>query len=339
MDRQVFAYSGVLDPRPGEPGNLPLVEHALDLGRTRWLWDGAVRLCYLPTAVGDDPRAIDVYEQVFGDREDVEFSVLRLFPGPSVPDVRKHLLRQDVVLVEDGSLVNLLAVWRAHGMHEVLDRVLGGGHRPRRLGRGQPGLARGGRPARCRTSWSRCADGLGLLPFSNGVHHDSPRRLRAPYRRMVARGELPPGYATEDGVGLHFVGTELEEAVTVRAEGAGVAPAAQRPRRLHRDPGRDPAAWFRAPPPGPATSVRAWKTGSSSACPRRPGARRLGVLKAALGTPGERPERCARRATFRARTTPQRTLLLDFGSTPPRRRVCTCRFGTRGSRKTTSSAG
>ena len=74
-----------------------------------------MRLCYLPTAVGDDPRAIEVYEQVFGDREDVDFSVLRLFPGPSVPDVRKHLLRQDVVLVEGGSLVNLLAVWRAHG--------------------------------------------------------------------------------------------------------------------------------------------------------------------------------------------------------------------------------
>jgi hypothetical protein len=33
---------------------------------------------------------------------------------------------------------------------------------------------------------------------------------------MVARGELLPGYATEDGVGLHVVGTELEEAVTVR---------------------------------------------------------------------------------------------------------------------------
>ena len=35
MDRQVFAFSGVLSPRPGEPGNLPLLEHVLDLGRTR----------------------------------------------------------------------------------------------------------------------------------------------------------------------------------------------------------------------------------------------------------------------------------------------------------------
>src|SRR4029450_172678 len=114
MDRQVFAYSALLTPRPGEPGTMPLIEHVLELGRTRWLWEGAVRLCYLPTAVGGDPRAIEGYERVGGEREDVDFSVLRLFPGPSVPDVRKHLLRQDVVLVEDGSLVNLLAVWRAH---------------------------------------------------------------------------------------------------------------------------------------------------------------------------------------------------------------------------------
>jgi len=55
------------------------------------------------------PAASAVYEQVFGEREDVELSVLRLFPRPSVADVRKHLLRQDVVLVEGGSLVWLFA--------------------------------------------------------------------------------------------------------------------------------------------------------------------------------------------------------------------------------------
>lgn len=217
MDRQVFAYSGVLDPRPGEPGNLPLVEHALDLGRTRWLWDGAVRLCYLPTAVGDDPRAIAIYERIFGDRDDVDLSVLRLFPGPSVPDVRKHLLRQDVVLVEDGSLVNLLAVWRAHGMREVLTECWEEGIVLTGSGAGSQVWHAGGPTTSLSDQLEPLTDGLGFLPYSNGVHHDSPRRLRAPYRRMVARGELFPGYATEDGVGLHFIGTVLEEAVTVRS--------------------------------------------------------------------------------------------------------------------------
>ena len=120
MRRQVFAFSGVLEPRPGERGNAPLLEHVLALGRERWMWSGPVRVCYVPTAVGDDPAAVAVYEQVFGSRDDVDLTVLRLFPQPNVPDVREHLLRQDVLLVEGGSVVNLMALWRAHGLHELL---------------------------------------------------------------------------------------------------------------------------------------------------------------------------------------------------------------------------
>ena len=32
---------------------------------------------------------------------------------------------------------------------------------------------------------------------------------------MVGDGTLPGGYASEDGVGLHYIGTELHEAVTI----------------------------------------------------------------------------------------------------------------------------
>jgi hypothetical protein len=59
-------------------------------------------------------------------------------------------------------------------------------------------------------------DGLGSLPYSNGVHDslDDQPRCRV-YRECVANGELPAGYATEDGVGLHYIGTELHEAVAM----------------------------------------------------------------------------------------------------------------------------
>jgi peptidase E len=217
MDRQVFAFSGVLTPRPGERGNLPLLEHALDLGRTRWLWEGAVRLCYLPTAVGDDPTAISAYQQVFGDRDDVDFSVLRLFPRPDVPDVGKHLLRQDVVLVEGGSLVNLVAVWHAHGLPELLRECWEEGIVLAGAGAGSLCWHAGGPTDAWSDQPAPFSDGLGLLPHSNAVNDNSgPRRRRTAYRRMVAREELPPGYATEEGVGLHYVGMQLEEAVTVR---------------------------------------------------------------------------------------------------------------------------
>jgi peptidase E len=211
--RQVFAFSGVLSPSPGERGSQVLVEHALGLSRS----PGPVRLCYVPTAVGDDPAAVAAYERVFGTRGDVVLSVLRLFPRPSVPDVRAHLLRQDVVLVEGGSVVNLMAVWRAHGLPEVLRECWESGVVLTGPSAGSQCWHVGGPTDSWRDQLDPFTDGLGLLRFSNGVHDDrtdQPRRQT--YRRLVAEGTLPAGYATEDGVGLHYVGTELSEAVTMR---------------------------------------------------------------------------------------------------------------------------
>ena len=54
--------------------------------------------------MGDRQDAIDHYTTLFADRDDIEFSFLRLFTQPSVPDVRAHLLSQDVILVEGGSV-------------------------------------------------------------------------------------------------------------------------------------------------------------------------------------------------------------------------------------------
>ena len=58
--------------------------------------------------------------EVFAGREDVAFSVLTLFTQPSVPDAGAHLMAQDVLLVGGGSVVNLMAVWRAHGPAPVM---------------------------------------------------------------------------------------------------------------------------------------------------------------------------------------------------------------------------
>ena len=221
MRRQVFAFSGVLEPRPGERGNRPLLEHVLALGAARRVAAGPVRLCYVPTAVGDDPAAVNAYQRVFGGRDDVVLSVLGLFPRPSVSDLRTHLLTQDVVLVEGGSVVNLMAVWQAHGLPAVLRECWEAGVVLAGPSAGSLCWHVGG-PT---DAWSPAGSdrlapftgGLALLPLSNSVHDDAADQpCRAAYRQLVASGELPGGYATEDGVGLHYVGTELAEAVTVR---------------------------------------------------------------------------------------------------------------------------
>src|SRR3954452_18059160 len=80
------------------------------------------QLCYLGTATGDDPARLGgVYGAFAG--SSVQVSHLSLFPMPTVADVRSHLLAQDVVWVGGGSVANLLAVWRVHGLDEIFREV------------------------------------------------------------------------------------------------------------------------------------------------------------------------------------------------------------------------
>lgn len=111
VERQIFGFSGVLEA--GADG-FRLIEHAVGLGR-------GPRVCHLPTAAGDDPAAVQRLREAAAARlPGVELSVLTLFVQPSVPDVRAHLRAQDVLLVDGGSVVNLMAVWRAHGLPVIL---------------------------------------------------------------------------------------------------------------------------------------------------------------------------------------------------------------------------
>ncbi len=106
--RQIFAYSGVLEHPADGLSNFDLTSHALALAGTP---GRRLRLCYLATALGDAETAITTTEGRFAARRaDVDFTALRLFPQPNVADVRSHLLQQDVILVEGGSVVNLMAV-------------------------------------------------------------------------------------------------------------------------------------------------------------------------------------------------------------------------------------
>ena len=57
-------------------------------------------------------------------------------------------------------------------------------------------------------------DGLGFLPGSACPHYDGEEQRRPLYRRLVAEGVLPPGYAADDAAALVFEGTTLAEVVT-----------------------------------------------------------------------------------------------------------------------------
>jgi dipeptidase E len=172
------------------------------------------RLCLLPTAGGDSEHQIRRFYETYGDRlcEPSHISLFRLGRHP-VP-LREHLLAQDAIYVGGGSMVNLLAIWRAQGLDSIL-------HEAWQAGVVLAGLSAG---SMCWFEWGVTtssgapapSDGLGFLPGSNSVHHDSEPARRPVYLEAVRTGAIPPGYAVDDGAALIFSDTQLEDVVTAR---------------------------------------------------------------------------------------------------------------------------
>ncbi len=174
---------------------------------------GRPKLCHLGTA-GGDQRWLNARVSEAGMVAGVELTHLNLFPMPSFEDIRTHLLDQDVVWVNGGSVAGLLAMWRLHGVDEIFREVWEAGVVLGGVSAGSICWHVGGTTDSFGPELRPVTNGLALLPYSNGVHYDSEEQRRPLFQRCVADGTLPAGYATDDGVGLLYRGTALVEALT-----------------------------------------------------------------------------------------------------------------------------
>jgi dipeptidase E len=173
------------------------------------------KLLFVPTAAADsDEYIVFVYERFHGK---AEVAHLKTFPWPPA-EVRDLILSQDAIYVSGGNTANMLAVWRVHGIDELMREAW------------ESGIVLWGASAGM-ICWFQhgvtdsfgpqldAMDCLGFLPGSACPHYDGEERRRPRYRELVDAG-LAAGLAADDGVGLHFVGTELDEVVTCRPEAA-----------------------------------------------------------------------------------------------------------------------
>lgn len=177
------------------------------------------RVCFIPTASGDDAVYTLQFYQAYGGYG-CEPEVLNLF-NREVDDIRSFLLGMDMIYVGGGSTANLLAVWRLHGVDVAIREAW-------ERGVVMAGLSAG---ANCWFESSTTdsflmgnaealADGLGFLDGSYCPHYSSEPERRPNYLEMVAKGQLPGGYACEDGAATHFVGTDFHTAVSVDGDAA-----------------------------------------------------------------------------------------------------------------------
>jgi dipeptidase E len=174
------------------------------------------RVCFVPTAGGDNLMYVALFYRACAEL-DCEPMDLPLF-NRSGEDVRAKLLSADVIWVGGGNTVNLLAIWRAHGVDRAMREAW------------EDGIVLSGSSAGM-ICWFEASitdsfglqldalrDGLGFLPGSACPHYDGEDRRRPVYRSAVADG-FPAGFAADDQAALRFDGTELRECVAAR-EGA-----------------------------------------------------------------------------------------------------------------------
>jgi peptidase E len=205
--KRIFAMGG--GGFTAEPTNPALDDYVLSLARRR-----EPRILFMPTASGDPNAQIGAFHATFGNRACLaqHLSLFRLEQEPA--DLRELILGQDVVYVGGGSMRNLLAIWREHGLDHVLREAWQSGVVLAGLSAGamcwfDHGITRStGRPAPVR--------GLGLIPGSFSVHYDGDATRRPVFLDAIARGTMPAGYGADDGVGLLFEDRALVRIVSSR---------------------------------------------------------------------------------------------------------------------------
>jgi peptidase E len=173
------------------------------------------KVLFVPTAAADsDEYIVWVYERL---GPHAELTHLKTFPWPPV-DLRDVILSQDAIYVSGGNTANMLAIWRVHGIDTLMREAW------------EKGIVLWGASAGMicwfehgvTDSFGPGLDSMECLGFLAGSacpHYDGEEMRRPRFRALVDNG-LPDGIAADDGVGLHYVGTELVEVVTCRPDAA-----------------------------------------------------------------------------------------------------------------------
>jgi peptidase E len=195
--RHVLAIGGFAGSR-FDQGVPRLVRHAVELAGKP-----SPRVCLIGTAMGDDAASVlrgYAWLQAAG----AQPSHLQLFPMPNVTDP-----------------AGLPAVWRVHGLDQVMRRAWAAGIVLAGVSAGALCWFEGGTTDSFGPRLRAFTGGFGLLAGSYCPHYSSEPARRPLYEELVAAGTLPPGVACDDGAAAHYVDGALATIVTEQADRHG----------------------------------------------------------------------------------------------------------------------
>jgi peptidase E len=185
------------------------------------------RVCLVYTASGDPGDYYAMSYEAFNSAG-CDVTELRLFLQPSA-DPEDRLCSSDLVWVGGGSVANMLALWRLHGVDWAMRAAWEQGVILSGVSAGSLCWHVGGTTDSFGPKLQPITNGLGLLPYANGVHYDSEVQRRPLLHQLIADATLPPlAYATDDHVGIWYEGLEATSVVADMAVAPGEGPGAYR---------------------------------------------------------------------------------------------------------------
>src|SRR5690349_14790154 len=176
------------------------------------------KLLYLPTASADSPNGVIGWYRSCAPLN-VEASHQNSFIASTQQSRswEEVFLSVDGIVCSGGNTLNQQAIWKAQGIDVILRQAW------------DRGIVLGGASAGSLcwfeegTTDSRPKElsivkGLGFLKGSHCPHYDREAPRRPLYQKLIASGELKPGYACDNDAGIYFEDNEVKRIVSTRPE-------------------------------------------------------------------------------------------------------------------------
>ncbi|MFK8265108.1 Type 1 glutamine amidotransferase-like domain-containing protein [Capnocytophaga cynodegmi] len=161
------------------------------------------KICYVPTASADNSENIKYWKNIC-DKLKIETIVLNVWVSSSNENqsFEEILLNCDAIIVGGGNTLNMIGIWKAQQIDDVLRKALKKGII----------LAGGSAGSICwfengisdsRPTNLSIVDGLAFLPYSNCPHYSQKERQNL-YHQMIMENKIKSGYATDELAGILF---------------------------------------------------------------------------------------------------------------------------------------
>jgi dipeptidase E len=176
------------------------------------------KICYVATAVGDNPSSIARWYNSCEDLPVRPYFMPTYINSLSTPkSFEEIIMSMDAIVVSGGNTLNMLAIWKAHGIDTVLRKAYNKGIVMAGGSAGSLCWFTGG-STDSRPKELTIVECMGFLDFSHSPHYLRESGRRPLYHQLILSNKLKPGYACDDAAGLVFVNGKLKKSVSQNAE-------------------------------------------------------------------------------------------------------------------------